>query len=280
MKVTPRYEGSGHGSAILTMDGELDDQREPLVRQRRRFAALLAELGDDQWQAGSRCDGWSVQDVVAHLVGVNAFWRASIVAGLAGTPTRVLANFDPAATPRLMVEPMRALAPHEVLGQLVEASEALLEVVEGLDAPGWSATAESPAGHVPIRLIAQHALWDSWIHERDIALPLGIPTVEAPDEVRSCLRYAAALSPGLAVTTGAAREGQYVVDARDPECRFCVEVGDSVEVRDGWAPDGASVLRGDAVGLVEALSLRAPLPASAPPEWQALLSGLASAFTG
>jgi uncharacterized protein (TIGR03083 family) len=276
MKVTPRYDGS----AILTMDGASDDQREPMVRQRRRFAAMLAELSDDQWRAPSRCAGWSVQDVVAHLVGVNAFWRASIVAGLAGTPTRILTGFDPVATPQLMIEPMRVLAPLDVLAQLIASNDALLEVVEGLDAKGWTALAESPPGHLPIRLIAQHALWDAWIHERDVALPLGIATEVVPDEVRSALRYAAALSPGFAVSVGEATAGTYAVDARDPHVRFGVDVGASVAVRDGLMPDGAPVLRGDAIELVEALSLRAPLPDSAPPEWRALLGGLATVFSG
>jgi uncharacterized protein (TIGR03083 family) len=274
MKVTPRYEGP----ALLTMDGAPDDQREPMVRQRRRFAAMLAELDDDQWRAPSRCAGWSVQDVVAHLVGVNAFWRASIAAGLGGAPTRVLVDFDPVGTPQLMIEPMRVLAPHAVLLQFVESNEALLEVVEGLDANGWTALAESPPGHLPIRLIAQHALWDAWIHERDVALPLGLATAVVPDEVGSCLRYAAALSPGFALSAGAAQPGTFAVDARDPECRFAVEVATSVAVTGESVPDGAPVLSGDAVALVEALSLRAPFPESAPAEWRALVGGLATVF--
>lgn len=276
MKVTPRYDGS----AILTMDGPVDDQREPIARQRRRFAALLASLDDDQWRTRSRCAGWSVHDVVAHLVGVNAFWRASIVAGLAGTPTRILVDFDPVATPRLMVEPMRVLAPHDLLVQFVEVNESLLEVIEGLDGDDWTVLAESPPGHLPIRLIAQHALWDAWIHERDVAFPLGIETAVVADEVRSCLRYAAALGPGLAVSTGAVTPGTYVVDARDPECRFTVEVGTSVAVHAVPASELSEppALCGDAVDLVEALSLRAPLPDSAPPEWRTLLEGLATVF--
>jgi uncharacterized protein (TIGR03083 family) len=274
MKVTPRYDGP----SILSFDGEPGDQREPLIRQRRRLAAMLADLSDDQWRARSRCAGWSVQDVVAHLVGVNVFWRASIVAGLAGTPTRVLVNFDPAATPQLMIEPMRVLAPAVVLAQLVESNEGLFDAVADLDDDGWSMLAESPAGHLPIRLIAHHALWDAWVHERDIAYPLGISTATEPDELRSALRYAAALSPGLALTVGATPAGEYAVDAHDPECRFGIEVGDSVVVRDGPGAASAPVLHGAAVTLVEALSLRAPLPEAAPVEWRTLLGGLAAAF--
>ena len=49
-------------------------------------------------------------------------------------------------------------------------------------------------------------------------------------------------------------------------------------MHDGAIPSGAPCLRGDAVELVEALSIRAPLPDSAPPEWHELLVGLATAF--
>ena len=31
-----------------------------------------------------------------------------------------------------------------------------------------------------MRLLASHALWDGWVHERDIALPLGLTPPEEP----------------------------------------------------------------------------------------------------
>lgn len=274
MLLSPRY----HGPPIIAIEGPPDDQRLPVTRQRRRMEAMLAGLDDDDWSTASRCDGWTVQDVVAHLVGTNAFWARSVAAGLAGTPTRMLSAFDPAATPPLMVDSMRALAPAEVLEQFVASNDAFFGLVAELDEHGWSTLAETPAGHVPIRLLAHHALWDSWVHERDLAVPLGLaPTVEA-DEVRSCLRYAAALSPALAMSTGDALSGAFAVEASDPTSSFVLEVGESVAVRDAMAPGDAPCLCGDAVALVEALSLRAPLPPSTPPEWRRLLGGLATAF--
>ena len=63
------------------------------------------------------------------------------------------------------------------------------------------------------------------------------------------------------------------------DSRFVVEVGDSVAVRDGIDPADAPCLRGDAVELVEVLSIRAPLPDSAPVEWKQMLGGLETAFT-
>lgn len=275
MKLAPRYDGP----PIISIAGSPDDQRAPLVRQRRRLEATLATLADDQWAAPSRCDGWTVQDVIAHLVGVNAFWNASVAAGLTGTPTRLLTGFDPAATPPLMVARMRALTPAEVLDQFVSTNDAFLGAVADLDEPAWSMLAETPPGHIPIRLLAHHALWDSWVHERDIALPLGLTPAVEPDEVLSSLRYAAALSPALGFSAGNACAGAFSVETTDPDSCFVLEVDDSVRLRDDPPPADAPYLCGDAVELVEALSLRAPFPASAPAEWQQLLAGLATAFT-
>jgi uncharacterized protein (TIGR03083 family) len=275
MLVSPRYEGP----PIISIEGEPDDQLAPVVRQRRRLADMLADRGDDDWRSASRCDGWSVQDVVAHLVGVNVFWRASVLAGLAGTPTRMLAEFDPAITPALMVAPMRELTSAEVLDRFVASNDAFLAVLADLDDAGWLVLAEAPAGHVPIRLIACHALWDCWIHERDIALPLGLIPATEPDEVGSCLRYAAALSPALAIGAGHTVAGRFAVEATDPPLCSVLDVGESVAVRDDITSPAVPCLRGDAVALVEALSIRAPLPPSAPSEWIRLLQGLATAFT-
>jgi uncharacterized protein (TIGR03083 family) len=274
MLLSPRYDGP----PIISICGLPGDQHAPVVRQRRRLEAMLDDLGDDDWRSASRCDGWTVQDVVAHIVGVNAFWHGSVLAGLAGTPTRLLAGFDPAATPPLMVQGMRALAPADVLDQLVSSNDAFLGTLADLDEQGWSTLAESPAGHVPIRLLAYHALWDCWVHERDIALPLGLTPAVEPDEVLSCLCYAAAVSPALAISSGSRLAGVFAVEASEPELCFELEVGASVAVRDGRAPRDAPLLRGRAVDLVEALSIRIRFPRSAPTEWRQLLMGLATAF--
>ena len=82
MLLTPRYDEP----FFLQLDLPLGDPALLLVRQRRRLAALLGELDDEQWAAPSRCAEWSVQDVVAHLVSVNQFWAFSIGAALGGEP--------------------------------------------------------------------------------------------------------------------------------------------------------------------------------------------------
>jgi uncharacterized protein (TIGR03083 family) len=272
VKLTPHYDDP----SVLTFDGPVDDQAVPVTRQRRRMEAILGEFGDDEWAAPSRCEGWSNQDVIAHLVTVNQFWETSVRAGLAGEPTRILATFDPAAHPPLLIAPLAELSGKEVLEQFSSSNDGFLDAIAGLDAAQWSTAAEAPPGHISIRLLCAHALWDAWIHERDIVLPLGRAQALEDDELASCVRYAAAIGPVLTLGTNAFR-GNLAVDARNPDATFTITVGSTVELRSGVA-DGPC-LRGDTAELVDALSVRTPLPTDAPAEWRTLFdSGLATVF--
>src|SRR5207244_6936058 len=145
------------------------------------------------------------------------------------------------------------LAPGEILAQFVTSNDKFLDLLAELDDAGWATLAESPAGHVSIRLVAHHALWDCWIHERDIALPLGLTPPAEPDEVGSCLRYAAAVSPALALGAGHMLAGRFAVEATHPAMCCLLSVGESVALRVGFAPPQVPCLRADAVTPVDAV---------------------------
>lgn len=276
MQLSPRYDGP----PLLAFDLPLGDPITPMLRQRRRLADVLATFDDEQWAAPSRCEGWSAQDVMSHLVTTNGFWAISITSGLAGSPTRYLASFDPVASPAGMVDAARAATTNaSVLEAFVESNAALAAAVDGLTADDWATVlAEAPPGHLPIWGVAMHALWDSWVHERDILLPLGLPVVDEPDELAGALSYGAGLGPAFLASTGSERTGAYVITATDPDVRLVVEVGPTVRLSSGEAPEGALELRGTAAELLEALSYRAPLVADVPADQAWMLDGLAEVF--
>lgn len=273
MQLTPTY-----GEAVLVAEPLLADPATPLLRQRDRLAAILAGLDAGQWAAPSRCEGWSVQDVIAHLVTTNQFWAFSIGAGLQGEPSTFLSTFDPVASPAQMVEAARSTSAVDTLARFVETNAALADVISTIDAEGWSVLAEAPPGHLAVALVAQHALWDSWVHERDIVVPLDLEPVVEPDEVAASLGYAVALSPSFAACAGSERRGAIVVRATDPDIRIVVEAGPRVVLHDGLAPDDAVVVTGDAVALLEAFSFRAPFPTPLADEDRWILHGLAEVF--
>lgn len=270
MLISPDYDRQ-----VIVMDGQPGDVAVPMLRQRRRLDAL--SLTDEQWRSPSRCDGWTAQDVVAHLVDVNGFWQVSIASGLAGEPTRFLVGFDPKATPAALVEASRSQTPAETHARLVEGHRALYDLVDGLDDAGWCAVGEAPPGHLPIRLLGHHALWDAWVHERDVLLPLGITPPEEPDEMLACLRYAAAIGPSFVLANTPDARGTLVLEVTDPDARIVVSVDGVVHVHEG-NDVGDVVLRGRAVDVLEQLSIRAPFGQPVPDDARWLLEGLSEVF--
>ncbi len=273
MQITPRYEGP----PVIDLDAVVDDPSGPFLRQRTRLVEVLGGLTTDEWRAPSRCAGWTTQDVVEHLAGVSRFWLFSFGAGLGGAPTRILASFDPVAVPAAMVDAARGDPPTATLGRLDAANMELAELLGARTTAEWSTLAEAPPGHLALRAAVAHALWDSWIHERDILLPLSRePSVE-PDEVTLALAYAAAIGPAFRATIGATESGTLDVEARRPDVRLSIDVGAVVEVRQGGTERSPARIEGSAVELIEGLSFRGPPPVI-DDDHRWMLEGLDAAF--
>ena len=207
MQLTPRYEGR----ALITFDLPVGDPSIPALRQRRRLAELVAGLDERQWTTASRCQGWAVRDVIAHLTGTNAFWTYSITSGLAGQPTRILTSFDPVATPKAMVEATSGQSTAELLAGFIESNDALAAAIDNLEEDRWALPAEAPPGHLALHAVVLHALWDSWVHERDVMLPLGMTPPLEPDELAGSLLYVSTLGPAFLATQGSTRTGTFAV---------------------------------------------------------------------
>ncbi|MFL6205840.1 MAG: maleylpyruvate isomerase family mycothiol-dependent enzyme [Acidimicrobiales bacterium] len=273
MLLTPRYDAPPLIAIAPRVPGV-----HPVVQQRERLGDVLGDLGADEWEQPSRCEDWSVRHVITHLVSTNQFWLLSIMQALAGEPTRFLARFDPVASPAQLVEQDRG-TPWAATFEAYRASSAeLVRAVESLDDRGWDAIGEAPPGHVPLRLVADHALWDCWVHERDILLPLGRTPVEDEREVLTCLRYAAALGRAFELARGRGGGGAAVLEVTEPDARIVVEVGDEqVQVHEDAGPADARSVRLGAVTALEMLSRRdAGEPEPEAIRW--LAAGLATVF--
>jgi uncharacterized protein (TIGR03083 family) len=262
---------------IIVLDGDPLAIVAPTIRQRQRLAATVAEFTDEQWSHPTRCEGWSARDVIVHLDSTNFFWTLSIAAGLRGEPTRYLSTFDPVASPATSVAQFGDLSFAEVRDRFLESTDTLVRQLEALDTDACTMLAEAPPGHVAISSVLHHALWDAWVHERDILLPVGREPEREVDEVRACLRWVAALGPALALSRGDARTGRLVIEASDPDVAALVEIDDRVVVTEGSGHADVA-LQGDAVELVDALSIRRPLDQAVPADGVWMLQGLAATF--
>lgn len=274
MQLTPSYGPD----PIIVLDGPPPAAFEPLARQRRRLAQQLAGFAPEQWAHPTRCDAWSARDVVIHLDTTNTFWCFSIGSALAGEPTRFLSTFDPVASPARFVADAGDVSPDEVLARFTTSTEAFLELLAGLDDAGWGTLAETPVGHVSVAALAHHALWDGWVHERDILLPQGLSPVVEPDEVAASLRFAAVLGAAFGITAGVEGRGRLGVAATEPAVDFVVDITDRATLGEGDHGEADLCLAGDAVELLEALSLRRPLDQPVPADAAWMLAGLAEVF--
>jgi uncharacterized protein (TIGR03083 family) len=272
VKLTPRYDSE----PLVRLEPMANDIAATVTRQRDRLAATLAGLDAAQWATPSRCEGWSVQDVIIHLASTNRFWAYSISQGLMGEPTRFLMGFDPVASPAELVAAAQGTTPAATLAEFVEGNQALADALSSVD--DWSTPAEAPPGHIAIGLVAIHALWDAWVHERDVVIPLGLEPVVDAAELEACLLYAAALGPSFQASNGSTRTGAIALKTANPEVNVVVEAGAVVTIHRGPPPRVAVVLTGDSVEVLEQLSVRAPFapPGTADDRW--LFEGLATAF--
>jgi uncharacterized protein (TIGR03083 family) len=256
----------------IDVDGALEGQLvEPWVRHRRRFVDLLASLSDEQWAAPTRCEGWDAQDVVSHLITADGFWVASLRGAASGAPTSYLPGFDPTDSPEALVQPMRSLTPAEVLDQFRTGTDAFVDAVTAMDATAWDGVGESPLGHVQAPLVLAHACWDSWLHERDISVPLGLASPVEDDELLIGAWYvlvAGAVQGGLLddpVPVGPGLDEALDLtlafeDLPDDPLHLAIDEGVRLE-RGGPDP----VPAGRALDLVEGYTGRCPVPAGVLP---------------
>ena len=273
MQTMPRYEGP----AVIDISAFVVNPSTTVIRQRDRLSDSLSELSPEEWAAPSRCTEWSVQEVAQHLVTVNQFWVLSIGAGIRGEPTCILATFDPVTDPASLVEGARGEAQATTLEKLKSSNAEFARLLSSMSESDWVKSAEAPPGHVAMEAVCAHALWDAWVHERDVLLPLGRGQQIEPDEVATALVYAASLSPACYLLAGDAPSGSLLVRASHPDVEFSVEVSHQVRVRPGAVTDPTAIVEGDAVDLIEGFSVRTALPFVAD-DHRWLVDGVQQAF--
>jgi len=158
------------------------------AQHRHRFAAEVAGLDEDALAERSRCSEWSVADVLRHGCDVDR-WMQVIWAG----EPLPFTTFDPRTTPNEWVMTGRSIPDAEVRDRYVASAEVMAVDVGNSPGERWGLPSLSPLGFVPWWLSALHIFWDSWVHERDALLPLGVEVPVVDDETLPTLAYCLAV---------------------------------------------------------------------------------------
>ena len=141
-----------------------------------RFEELLRSLDDTEWSRPTRCEGWTVGDVAAHVVGTLADIAAGRLEGL-GTPE---------VTQRA-VDERRGHSPAEVADELHQAAKIGVDLMAAFDDEAWNGPA--PAGISGTLGAGIEALWyDAYLHADDIRTAIGRP-YEPGDGIRPSVEH-------------------------------------------------------------------------------------------
>lgn len=134
--------------------------------ERARLSSYLESIPEAAWDKPTLCEGWSVRDLVSHLVGNAADMVAQNIEG-AGSP-----EYN-----QRQVDERSGRSPAELLAEWAEAGPAFEAMIEALDDTFWN-TPYLEFGTVGQAL--QRFVEDTWVHAQDIRIPLGEAPIAGP----------------------------------------------------------------------------------------------------
>lgn len=159
----------------------MDDIVAALAEQQAELLGLLADLDEAGWQRPSRCEGWTVADVVLHVAQTNEMAIASANGTFADYLTEVGRNVGPASDvddgAALMVAAERG-GPGAAVRNRYDAGASQLRSLLATTDPHLRV--EWVAGQLSARTLATTRLAETWIHTGDVAEALAVDLPPAP----------------------------------------------------------------------------------------------------
>jgi len=131
-------------------------------------------LAEAEWDLPSECPGWSVRDVVSHLIGIErALLGDAAPPPLADLPEHV--ENEIGARNEAWVEPRRSLPGPVVLAEFRDVTARRLVQLSAAPEARFDEIVPSPVGNVAYREFMNVRVMDCWVHEQDIRVATGRP---------------------------------------------------------------------------------------------------------
>jgi|SRR5581483_2822600 len=143
-----------------------------MLAEYEAFGELIDGLSAQQWAKPTRCSGWTVADVAAHVVGQLTDVVQLRLEGLG----------SPEVTDREVAE-RKGRTPAELVDELRAGAKAGAEMAAAFDDAAWDGPIDGVDGTVGFGI---EALWfDTYVHADDIRHALGLPSVEGDGLIAS-----------------------------------------------------------------------------------------------
>jgi uncharacterized protein (TIGR03083 family) len=175
----------------------------------RAISALAGDLADAEWDLPSECPGWTVRDVLSHLIGIER--------SLLGDPSPpALADLPPhvaneiGARNEAWVVSRRSLPGRAVLEEFREVTARRLAELGASPAARFDEIGPSPVGAVPYREFMRVRVMDCWVHEQDMRVATARPGHDSGPAAQLSLERIAAAMPFVVGKQAGAPEGASV----------------------------------------------------------------------
>ena len=143
--------------------------------------ALLAGLTPEQWQTPTALPGWTVHDVVAHIVGTESMLSGDPVPESDAAKADHVHNEIGALNER-WVDHLRGESPESMLARFRDVMGRRKATLTALTPEEWNTVTLTPAGPDSYGRFMRVRVFDCWVHEHDIRDAVSVP---APDDAYS-----------------------------------------------------------------------------------------------
>lgn len=187
--------------------------------QQRELDDLLAARPDADWHLMSRCEGWTVADVMTHLCQSDEIAAAGAQGSFDEVVTRLFpvsgddrpGSLDEAID--LMVAAERGAPIPELRARWKAASGAQIEALRSCDP---HARVPWAVGTLSARTLATTRLAETWIHTGDVAFAFGV-RLEPTDRLRLIARLAWRTLPHAFEINGLRMSGPVAFELTAPD---------------------------------------------------------------
>ncbi|MDR7171317.1 uncharacterized protein (TIGR03083 family) [Nocardia kruczakiae] len=138
------------------------------------LAELTRGLDEDRWRLPSPLPGWTVFDVLAHVVAIESMLLGEPLPQV-DSDVRAFDHVrnDTGALNEIWLESLRPLRGDDLLRRFTEVTGRRRAALAAVDEAAWAADIQSPIGVVPYGRFMRVRLFDCWMHQLDITDALG-----------------------------------------------------------------------------------------------------------
>ncbi|MFI1915302.1 maleylpyruvate isomerase family mycothiol-dependent enzyme [Nocardia sp. NPDC020380] len=147
-----------------------------LTDQWDALARLVDGLDETAWRKPSALPGWTVFDVLAHIIGTESILLGEPTPDLDVTGEHI--RNDVGTLNEKWIESLRPLTGQQLLERFREVTAKRAQALAEISPERWAEELPTPVGMASYGRFMRIRLFDCWMHEHDIADGLGVSVDE------------------------------------------------------------------------------------------------------